>query len=92
MVVRRKRVSAWFFKSFINSHSGQAVEEIIKRLQLVIYELHIRGQGKGDNRIRYHRPNCFERFCIEFICKRIQNARGVASRCSSSDIRDIAKP
>ena len=43
-VVPLKRVSAWFFKDSDDSHSGQAVEELIERAQLMNCELQIRGQ------------------------------------------------
>ena len=82
-VVPPKRVSAWFFKDSDNSHSGQAVGEIIERVQLINCELPIRGQENGDNQIDYLRPNSFEVFCSGIVYKRSQ-ALGTVSSCSRS--------
>ena len=84
-VVPLKRVSAWFFKDSEDSHSGQAVEDIIERVQLINHELQIRAQENGDNQIDYLRPNCFEVSCIVIVYKRNQAPGTVSSRSGSNE-------
>ena len=85
-MVPLKRVGAWFFKDSEDSHSGQAVEEIIERAQLINCELQIRDQENGDSQIDYLRPNCFEVSCSVIVYNRNQ-APGTVSSCSSRSIQ-----